>query len=92
MYRQKEMEKMRFFSDAIKAKRHIAAFHFNDVFLEFSDKFYYEKGNKVTIANFKKWMRRAADHYGHRIAKGKADQIDRHDFGIRNVWTIIYRA
>lgn len=80
--------KMQFFDEAIKAKRHIAAFHFNDVFLEFADKFYLGKSHKVTIANFKKWMQRAADHHGLKIVVANVDKVDRFDFGVRNIWSI----
>lgn len=80
--------KMQFFDEAIKAKRHIAAFHFNDVFLEFADKFYLGKSHKTTIANFKKWMQRAANHHGLKIVVAKVDQVDRVDFGVRNIWSI----
>lgn len=81
--------KMQFFSDAIKAKRHIAAFHFNDVFLEFADRFYLGKSHKITIANFKKWMQRAANYHGLKIVVVKVDQVDRVDFGVRNIWSIL---
>lgn len=80
--------KMQFFDEAIKAKRHIAAFHFNDVFLEFADKFYLRKTHKVTINNFKKWMKRAAIKHNLKIVIAKVDHVDRVDFGIRNIWSI----
>ena len=82
------MAKMHFFDEAIKTKRHIATFHFNDVFLEFADKFYLGKPHKVTIANFKKWMQRSANHHGLKISVAKVDNVDRIDFGIRNIWCI----
>lgn len=80
--------KMQFFDEAIRLKRHIAAFHFNDVFLEFADKFYFGKPHKVTIDNFKKWMKRAAVKHDLKIEIAKVDHVDRVDFGIRNIWSI----
>ena len=80
--------KMQFFDEAIKDKRHIAAFHFNDVFLEFADKFYPGKTHKVTINNFKRWMKRAAIKHNLKIVIAKVDHVDRVDFGIRNIWSI----
>ena len=79
-----------YFDQCIRQKRDIAAFHFNDVFCEFEDLFYKDKSYKTAMASFKKWMRYSADKHGLTIVKGKADHIDRHDFGVRVIWTMVY--
>lgn len=83
-------EKALFFNQVVEQKRHIAAFHFNDVFCEFSDLFYKGKPYKTVMASFKKWMQYIADKHGLSIIKSRTDYIDRHDYGMRVVWSIIY--
>jgi len=83
-------DKIIFFKKQIKEKRNISAFHLNDVFCEFSDLFYKNKPYKTVMANFKKWMKYSADMNNLQIIKGRADYIDRIDFGVRTIWTILY--
>lgn len=84
-------EKLIFFYDAFKNRLDIAGNIWNPVFMGFWDKFYKdERSNKVVLANFKKYMKIAAENRGHSIVVGRVDQMDRHDFGVRNLWVVVY--
>lgn len=83
-------DKLIFLYQAIKNRRHIAAFHWNDVFCEYCDLFYKNKPHNTALQNFKKWMKVAAENKGHKVVVGIADQIDRVDFGMRRIWSIEY--
>jgi inhibitor of KinA sporulation pathway (predicted exonuclease) len=81
--------KLIFFYDAISQKKVIEAQTFNDVFSDFEEKFYKNKPYKSAMANFKKYMKLAAENKGHKIAVIPAS-ADTSIHGIRNIWRLIY--
>lgn len=84
------MEKVEFLKLAIEKKKEIAAFHFNETYMKYADKFHRGKSRKTTMADFKKNLKKAALICGVKIWPAKCDYIDKVDFGIKTIWTIIY--
>lgn len=82
-------DKLIFLYKAIKNRKEIAAHIFNDVFCEFEDTFYKGKPYKNAMANFKKYMKLAAENKGHKIVvlSAKNNGIVH---GIKNLWSIEY--
>jgi len=89
----KALEKARFFDKKIKDGDEICCFHFNDTWCDFADTFHKKpngKHNKSSTidADFIKYMKDAAIRHGLEVYRGKADRIDRADFGRRIIWSI----
>jgi hypothetical protein len=84
-------DKLIFFYDAFKSKREIAAHIFNDVFCEFEDKFMQGKPYKSVMANFKKYMKLAAENRGHEVVVLRVNKFETIVQGTRNLWSVQYR-
>lgn len=83
-------DKLIFFYESFKTKRAVSAHIFNDVFCEFEEKFYNGKSYKTAMANFKRYMKIAAENRGHEIVKIQVNKYETVVQGIRNVWSVLY--
>lgn len=83
-------DKLIFFYNAFKTKREISAHILNDVFCEFEEIFYLDKSYKNAIANFKKYMKIAAENKGYQIVVTNVNKYETIIQGIRSVWSVLY--
>jgi len=86
-----KLDKTLFLLQAVKSGRTISSCHWNDVFCEFSDKYYLNKPYKTALANFKVIMELVSDGNRIELAKCKTDPIDRHDYGVSVIWSLIIK-
>lgn len=82
-------DKLMFFYRAFKNKRDVTAQIFNDVFCEFEELFYPNGNYTATMANFKKYMEKAAKNRGYKVAKMpvRGNEVVH---GMRTLWTVVY--
>ena len=85
-----QTDKLIFIYEAMKERKEISAHIFNTVFCEFEELFYKNKPYKNAMANFKKYMRLAAENKGHEVAVLPVNYRENLLHGIRNIWTIKY--
>lgn len=91
----KSVDKVAFLDMAIREKKDIAAFHFNDVWCDFADLFHKKSTGKYNkhstiMADFKKHIQHAASKHGLSVAKLPVTPRDRITYGVRNIWSIKY--
>jgi len=82
-------DKLMFIYEAINNRKDISAHIFNEVFCEFEDTFYKGKSYKNAIANFKKYIKIAAENKGHKVV-ALAARNNGIVHGIKNLWSVVY--
>lgn len=82
-------DKLIFFYDVFKNKRHIETQIFNDVFCEYEEKFHKNNKYKTAMADFKKWLKVATENRAHRIVTHNATQ-NHIVHGLRSTWSVVY--
>jgi SUMO ligase MMS21 Smc5/6 complex component len=81
--------KLMFFYDVFKKKRDIETQIFNDVFCEYEEKFHLKNNYKTAMADFKKYLKLAAENKGYEITIHNATQFNA-VHGLRTVWSVKY--
>jgi uncharacterized protein YoaH (UPF0181 family) len=82
-------DKLIFIYEAMNNRKEISTHIFNEVFCEFEDTFYKGKKYKNAIANFKKYIKIAAENKGHKIVVLEASN-NGIVHGVKNLWSVEY--
>jgi len=82
-------DKLIFFYDVFKNKRHIETQTFNAVFCEYEDKFHKNNKYKTAMADFKKYLKIAVENRCHKLVTHNATQFNG-VHGLRSVWSVVY--